>query len=93
MRNYEVVVIALPELDEASFKGLIEKVSGWITEAGGTVNKTDIWGKQRMAYAINKQREAQYFMLSVTMPTQAAPQLERNLHLVEQVMRYMISAR
>ncbi len=93
MRNYEIVVIAVPEMDETSFKELIERVSGWVTDSGGAILKTDVLGKQRMAYAINKQREGQYFMLTVNMLPKAVPEIERNLHLVEQVMRFMISVR
>jgi small subunit ribosomal protein S6 len=93
MREYEVVVIADPELDETSFKSLVEKVSGWITEAGGSVLKTELWGKQRMAYLIKKQREGQYFMLHAQMAPAFTTSLERNLRLSEPVLRFMITVK
>lgn len=93
MREYEVVVIADPELDETSFKSLVEKVSVWITEAGGSVLKTELWGKQRMAYLIKKQREGQYFMLHTQMAPTFTVTLERNLRLSEPVLRFMITAK
>src|SRR5262245_44281821 len=43
MRNYELVCIFQPELDETAFKGAIERVSSWVTEAGGSVDKVEIW--------------------------------------------------
>lgn len=93
MKNYEVVVIAHPDLDEASFKALVEKVTGWITESGGTVDKTENWGKQRMAYLIKKQREGQYFMLHAQMDPAFTSTLERNLRLAETVLRFMLVAK
>lgn len=91
MRDYEVVLIIHPDLDEAAFTAAVEKVSGWITTAGGTVNKVDVWGRQRMAYAILKQREGQYVLLNVQMPAEFITELERNLRLHEPVLRYMIT--
>jgi small subunit ribosomal protein S6 len=93
MKNYEVVVIAHTDLDEANYKALVDKVSGWITESGGTVEKSENWGKQRMAYLINKQREGQYFMLLAQMDPAFTSTLERNLRLAETVLRFMLVAK
>ena len=93
MKNYEVVVIAHPDLDEANFKALVDKVTGWITESGGTVEKAESWGKQRMAYLIKKQREGQYFMLNAQMDPAFTSTLERNLRLAETVLRFMLVAK
>lgn len=93
MRNYEVVVIFHPDLDETALNGMIEKVKGWITEAGGTIESTDLWGKRRMAYIIRKQREGQYVYIQAVMPPTFSNELDRNLRLTEPVMRYLITAR
>jgi small subunit ribosomal protein S6 len=92
MHNYEVVFIVHPDLDEANFQGVIEKVKGWITEAGGTVEKADVWGKRHMAYKIRKQREGQYVLLTTQMPPAFSNELERNLRFLEPVMRFLITA-
>ena len=57
MREYEVVLIALPDLDETNLNTTVEKVKTWITTSGGTVSKVDKWGKRRLTFAIRKQRE------------------------------------
>lgn len=93
MREYEVVVIAHTELDEANFKALVEKITGWITESGGSVSETELWGKQRMAYLINKQREGQYVLLHAQMEPAFIITLEHNLRLTETVLRFMITAK
>ncbi len=92
MRNYEVVLIVQPDLDENALTGVVDRVKGWITNAGGSVEKVDVWGKLRMAYEIRKQREGQYVMVESKMAPTFSAELERNLRLFEPVMRFMISA-
>ncbi len=91
MRKYELVCILQPELDETAFNGAVDKVKGWIGEAGGAVDKMDVWGKRRLATPIRKQRDGQYVLLNITMPSKAAAELERNLRFLEPVMRHMLS--
>lgn len=90
MRDYEVIFIANPEMDDASFKDLVERVSNWITEAGGTVSKLDLWGKRQLAYPIRKKNEGQYVLLDANMAPSFCAILERNLRLTEPVMRFLI---
>lgn len=90
MRNYEVAFIAHPELDEASLNALIEKAKGWVSVAGGQVTQVDLWGRRRLAYPIRKQREGQYVLMQAQMAAAATHDVERNLRLTEQVMRFQI---
>ncbi|HQU37218.1 MAG: 30S ribosomal protein S6 [Anaerolineales bacterium] len=91
MRNYELVCIIQPDLDETAFKGAVEKIQGWVTEAGGTVDKVDIWGRRRLAYNIHKQREGQYVLLNLTINPKSTSDLERNIRFLEPVMRHMLT--
>jgi small subunit ribosomal protein S6 len=90
MRNYEVAFIAHPELDEASLNALVEKAKGWVSAAGGQVMQVDLWGRRRLAYPIRKQREGQYVLMQTQMMAVATHDVERNLRLTEQVMRFQI---
>ena len=92
MRKYELVCIVQPELDETAFKAVIDRVSGWVTEAGGSVDKVDVWGRRRLAYHIHKQREGQYVLLNVTLDPKSTSELERNIRYLETVLRHMLSA-
>jgi small subunit ribosomal protein S6 len=92
MRSYELVCIVQPDLDETAFKEAVEKVKGWVMEAGGSVEKEDVWGKRKLAYLIQKQREGQYVLLNITMPPDATQELERNIRFLEPVMRHMLTA-
>ncbi len=93
MRAYELVTIIQPDLDDTAVKGIIEKVQGWISEAGGSVAKIDNWGKRRMAYAINKRRDGQYVLFEIQMPPAYSAELERNLRFLEPVVRFSIIVR
>ena len=90
MHSYEVVFIVHPDLDETALKGVIERVQGWITDAGGTITKVDQWGKRRMAYSIRKQREGQYFFIEAQFAPTFSAELERNLRFLEPVLRFSI---
>ncbi|MBL8063600.1 MAG: 30S ribosomal protein S6 [Anaerolineales bacterium] len=91
MRKYELMCIIQPELDETAMNGVLDKVKGWITDAGGNIDKAEVWGRRRMAYSINKHREGQYVLLNVTMNPAATFDLERNLRFQEAIMRHMLS--
>jgi small subunit ribosomal protein S6 len=90
MNTYELVCIIHPELDDNAFKGIIEKVNGWVSEAGGNVDKVEPWGRRRLAYTIRKQREGQYVLFNISMPPSGAAGLERNISFQESVLRSML---
>jgi small subunit ribosomal protein S6 len=90
MRNYEVAFIAHPELDDASLNSLVEKAKGWISAAGGQVGQVDLWGRRRLAYPIRKQKEGQYILMQMQMTAAGTNEVERNLRLTEQVLRFQI---
>jgi len=92
MRKYELVCIVQPELDETAFKGVVDRVSGWVTEAGGSVDKVEIWGRRRLAYQIHKQREGQYVLMNVSLDPKSTSGIERNIRYLETVLRHMLSA-
>lgn len=91
MRQYELALIIHPELDETAFKEMLDRIQDWIKNAGGKVQKVDIWGKKKLAYEIRKQTEGQYVFLQTEMPPTFCSELERNLRLQESVMRYMLT--
>jgi small subunit ribosomal protein S6 len=91
MRDYELVFIVHPDLDETSLKDVVEKVKGWITEAGGSITKADFWGKKRLAYAIRKQKEGHYVLLHAQMDPSVGSLLERNLRFTEPVLRFLLT--
>lgn len=92
MRKYEVTYIAHPDLDADAFKQLNDQVQSWIKDGGGQVDKADIWGKRKLAYALKKQKEGQYVLLHTHMQPTTCAQLERQFGLQESVLRFLIVA-
>ena len=91
MRNYELVCVIQPDLDEAAFNGVLDRVKGWVTDSGGVVEKVDLWGRRRLAYIIRKQREGLFVLLNISLKPAAIADLERNLRYQEPIMRHMLS--
>jgi small subunit ribosomal protein S6 len=91
MRKYELICILQPELDENAFKGALERVQGWVTESGGSVDKTEVWGRRKLAYMIHKQTEGQYVLMNVTLDPKSTGELERNIRYLEPVIRHMLT--
>jgi small subunit ribosomal protein S6 len=91
MRNYELVCIVQADLDETAFNGVVERVKSWISDAGGSVDKVDVWGKRKLAYPIRKQLEGQYVLLNISLSPEATAELERNIRFLEPVTRYMLT--
>ena len=91
MRKYELICVIQPDLDETAFNGMIEKVKGWISDSGGSVDKVDVWGRRKLAYIIKKQREGQFVLLNMTMNPTATAELQRNLRYQETLLRHMLS--
>jgi small subunit ribosomal protein S6 len=92
MRHYELVCIVHPDLDETAFTNVVEKVKGWVVETNGSVDKVEIWGRKRLAYAIKKHREGQYVLFNLTLEPSATATLDQNLRFMEPIIRYMVTA-
>jgi small subunit ribosomal protein S6 len=91
MRKYELVCILHPDLEESVSTEALERVQGWITESGGSVDNTDVWGRRKLAYMINKQTEGHYVLMNITIDPKATSELERNIRFLEPVMRHMLT--
>ncbi|WP_156254153.1 30S ribosomal protein S6 [Pseudactinotalea terrae] len=87
MRQYELMIILDPEVDERTVAPSLEKFLSVITTGGGTVDKVDIWGKRRLAFEIDKRTEGIYAVVDLTATPELAQELDRQLGLNESVLR------
>ena len=86
MRNYELMVILDPDLEERTIAPSLDRFLTVVTNSGGTV-KTEIWGRRRMAYEINKKPEGIYAIIDIQAEPAAVQELDRQLNLNESVLR------
>lgn len=88
--NYEMVFVLHPNATEDELNVVVEKIKQHIVSGGGEVISLDAWGKRRMAYMIRKVNDGYYNLLKMSMPSTTIPELERNLKLIEPLLRYLI---
>lgn len=90
-RDYEVgLVVRLDPSDEVINES-ITQVQGWIGSiAQGSVSGMDRWGRRKLAYEVDNQREGYYVFLKANMESTALPELERTLNLATAILRYLI---
>ncbi len=91
MRNYELAYIAHPDLSEDDLTALEEKIQGWIEAAGGELVEVDRWGRRKLAYPIQDHSDGFYYFVAVQLPPSAPAELEGNMQVTEDVLRYMIT--
>ena len=87
MRQYELMIILDPEVDERTVAPSLDKLLTVVKTGGGTVENVDIWGKRRLAYEINKRSEGIYAVVNMTTTPEVAKELDRQLGLNEAVLR------
>jgi len=89
---YECVFIARQDITSAQVDGLIEQFETAITENGGSIVKRELWGLRSMAYKIKKNRKGHYVLLNIDSPAAAVHEMERQMRINEDVLRYMTLA-
>ncbi|XID91701.1 30S ribosomal protein S6 [Paenibacillaceae bacterium WGS1546] len=89
MRNYELMYIIRPDVEQETVQAVTEKFQGIIGN-GGEIVKHDIMGKRRLAYEIDKHRDGTYVLVHFTGPSAVVAELERVLKITDEVMRHMI---
>ena len=87
MRQYELMVILDPELDDRTVAPSLDKFLTVVTKDGGTVDNVDIWGRRRLAYEIDKNAEGIYAVVSLQAEPATVKELDRQLTLNESVLR------
>jgi small subunit ribosomal protein S6 len=87
MRQYELMVILDPELEERTVAPSLEQFLNVVRQGGGTVEKVDIWGRRRLAYEIQKKTEGIYAVVDLEAEPDVVKELDRQLNLNEAVLR------
>ena len=89
MPLYETVVIARSEITQAQAEAVADAVITQLEADGGAVKKREYWGLRALAYRIKKNRKGHYMLLGLDAPSPAVKELERQLSLNEDVLRFM----
>ena len=87
MRQYELMVILDPELDDRTVAPSLDKLLSVVKKDGGSVDNVDIWGRRRLAYDIKKKSEGIYAVVRMSAEPATALELDRQLNLNESILR------
>jgi small subunit ribosomal protein S6 len=84
-------MLILPaEADESVITQALDRITKVVAEGGGEVGKIDRWGRRRLAFEIAKQNEGYYVVAEFTAEPSAITELERTLHLADEVLRFKV---
>jgi small subunit ribosomal protein S6 len=87
------MLILPPEADESVVSGVLDRITRIVSEGGGEVGNVDRWGRRRLAYEIDRQSEGYYLIAEFTADPGVIRELERSLHLVDEVVRFKVVVR
>ena len=89
MALYEHTLIARQDISAQQAEALNDQLKAMIEEQGGKVAKIEYWGLRNLAYRINKNRKGHYSLLALDAPAPAVKEMERQLSLNEDVLRFL----
>jgi small subunit ribosomal protein S6 len=90
MRDYELMVVLDPNLEESAIDALNARIQTLVTQRGGSVESVEPWGRRRLAYPIGRYRDGVYVLSRLKLPPNVAAELERQLNLTESVIRHRL---
>lgn len=93
MRQYETMYILRPGIEEEALTETVERFKAVVEEQGGAVDRIDRWGKRRLAYDIDKEREGQYVLMHLKAEAPAVKELDRMFKISGDVLRHIIIRR
>lgn len=89
MRTYEIVFIAAPNTAEEDLNKLTSQLEHVVTDLGGKITKTDVWGRKKLAYKISKHDEGVYVVLYIEGTGSEIAEVERRLRVNDLVIRHL----
>jgi len=90
LRDYEILYIVRADLDDDKVQDIIKRVNTLIERAGGSVERTNVWGKRKLAYEVKHQKEGSYVLQDFQIGPDRVPELEAALKITEEVLRHLV---
>jgi small subunit ribosomal protein S6 len=89
MPLYEHVFLARQDISSQQVESLVDHFKSVVAENGGEVGKVEYWGLKSIAYRLRKNRKAHYALMNITAPGDAIAEMERQMRINEDVLRYL----
>ena len=92
MRHYEIVFLVHPDQSE-QVPAMVERYQGMVNESGGTIHRTEDWGRRQLAHPINKIHKAHYVMLNVECVHDVVDEITAAFRFNDAVLRHLVISR
>jgi small subunit ribosomal protein S6 len=92
-RDYELGFILNPEVSEEQTSAILERIEKIVKNYDGQVVKVNQWGRRRLAYPIDHQRDGYYVFIDMILTPETVLELDRTLKVSEEVMRHLVKRR
>jgi small subunit ribosomal protein S6 len=89
-RKYELVYVMKPEASEAEVAELQAQVESIIARVGGALEKTDVWGRRKLAYDIGNHKEGFYVLHVIAGSGELMKEIDRRLRVTEGLLRHLV---
>ncbi len=89
--QYDLVYIVKPDLDADATRSAMERATQRLIEQGAAIEHTDVWGKRRMAYPIQRYREGHYVFVRLSVSGDRIPEIRHGLKVIEDILRTSIT--
>lgn len=90
MNKYELAVVVSAKIEDDERAATLERVKEIITKHGGNITNVDEWGKKRLAYEVQKMKEAFYYFITFEGEATVPAEIESRVRLMENVVRYLV---
>jgi small subunit ribosomal protein S6 len=90
LRDYEILYIVRPDVEEADLPDVTSKVENLIQSLDGSIQNTNVWGKRRLAYEVDHLREGHYVLTDFQIEPVRVPEMEATLKISDTVFRHLI---
>ena len=90
MNKYELAIVVTAKIEDDQRAEVIEKCKALIERFGGTVTNVDDWGKKRLAYEVQKMKEAYYYFISFDAESTVPAEIESRVRIMDNVIRYLV---
>ena len=89
-RQYELVYIVTPDASEQEVTDLHTQIEQIVQRFNGTFDKTENWGRRKLAYEIGKHREGTYVVETITGSGELMKEIDRRLRVIDSVIRHLV---
>ncbi|MDD6806410.1 MAG: 30S ribosomal protein S6 [Lachnospiraceae bacterium] len=90
MHKYELAVVVSAAIEDDERAAVVEKCKALIERFGGQVTNVDDWGKKRLAYEVQKMKEAFYYFIQFDAESTAPAEIESRIRIMDNVVRYLV---